>query len=92
MYRLQADSGGTLFHPHEVGLFHSCFDKPYNELVHTFHLARDSTSEPTRSESLLFSTHGGSQFEVGAEDCEKFGMRKLRKTAHTPLFTPLHFV
>ena len=39
-------------------MFHSCFDKPYNELVHTFHLARDSTSEPTRSESALFATTG----------------------------------
>ena len=36
------------------GLFHTCFDTPYNELVHTFHLARDSTSEPSRSESSLF--------------------------------------
>ena len=36
------------------GLFFPCFDQPYNELVHTFHLARDSTSTPDRSESMLF--------------------------------------
>lgn len=38
-----------------TGLFYPCFDQPYNELVHTFHLARDSTSTPDRSESLLFN-------------------------------------
>ena len=37
-----------------TGLFYCCFDQPYNELVHTFHLARDSTSTPDRSESSLF--------------------------------------
>lgn len=39
-----------------TGLFYPCFDQPYNELVHTFHLARDSTSTPDRSESLLFKS------------------------------------
>ena len=43
-----------------TGLFYPCFDQPYNELVHTFHLARDSTSTPDRSESLLFRPSSGS--------------------------------
>ena len=37
-----------------TGMYYSCFDQPYNELVHTFHLARDSTSTPDRSDSSLF--------------------------------------
>lgn len=39
----------------QSGLYHVCFDQPYNELVHTFHLARDSTSTPDRGQSVLFS-------------------------------------
>lgn len=39
--------------PNQKGLFYPCFDLPYNELVHTFHLARDSVSIPERSDSLF---------------------------------------
>ena len=45
----------------QSGLFHVCFDQPYNELVHTFHLARDSTSTPDRGQvsfSKLFILGG----------------------------------
>jgi hypothetical protein len=48
-----------------AGFFYLCFDQPYNELVHTFHLARDSTSTPDRSESALFFTGGGKQNQSG---------------------------
>ena len=44
----------TIVFSQTTGLFYCCFDQPYNELVHTFHLARDSTSTPDRSESSLF--------------------------------------
>ena len=53
--RQTMSSAGIMFH--QSGLFYSCFDKPYNELVHTFHLARDSTSTPDRSESSLFDAN-----------------------------------
>lgn len=39
--------------PNQKGLFYPCFDLPYNELVHTFHLARDSVSVPERNDTLF---------------------------------------
>jgi huntingtin len=33
-------------------MFALCFDAPYNELVHTFHLARDSVSVPEYSKKV----------------------------------------
>ncbi len=38
-----ASSPGSSGH-HQRGVFHPCFDLPRNELVHTFHLARDASS------------------------------------------------
>jgi huntingtin len=46
-----------------AGFFYLCFDQPYNDLVHTFHLARDSTSTPDRSESALFLTGSSKQLQ-----------------------------
>lgn len=42
--------------PRQKGLFNPCFDVPYNELVHTFHLARDSVSIPERPEIPMFQS------------------------------------
>ena len=40
--------------PTQLGLFYPCFDVPYNELVHTFHLARgDSGAAPAAERNLL---------------------------------------
>ena len=48
-----------------AGFFYLCFDQPYNDLVHTFHLARDSTSTPDRSESALFITGSSKHSSAG---------------------------
>ena len=50
-----------------VGMFYLCFDQPYNDLVHTFHLARDSTSTPDRSESSLFMGGANKPFCTNAK-------------------------
>ena len=49
-----------------AGFFYLCFDQPYNDLVHTFHLARDSTSTPDRSESALFLTGSSKHSSSGS--------------------------
>ena len=41
--------------PGQKGIFHPCFDIPRNELVHTFHLAREA-SNSERTDFGLFST------------------------------------
>ncbi len=45
--------------PNQRGLFYACFDVPCNELVHTFHLARDTgvstTIEPEADSGFLLS-------------------------------------
>jgi huntingtin len=50
----ESNPGSSIVFTQTSGMFYPCFDQPYNELVHTFHLARDSTSTPDRSESCLF--------------------------------------
>ena len=81
-----------------AGFFYLCFDQPYNDLVHTFHLARDSTSTPDRSESALFlsssSRHSSSGSSVRSSifkplPGDKKSTERVKLGSYIRLFEPM---
>ncbi len=76
----------------QSGLYHVCFDQPYNELVHTFHLARDSTSTPDRGQSVLFNSKSTSGFkQSGSNATSQIGKSTDRAmlSSYIRLFEPI---
>ena len=75
-----------------TGLFYCCFDQPYNELVHTFHLARDSTSTPDRSESSLFRPTSSSTSASSARSSRRSSKSPVERSTlsnYIRLFEPM---
>ena len=71
-------------------MFYSCFDQPYNELVHTFHLARDSTSTPDRSESSLFRPSSSTSSSVrSSKRFSKSSIERSTLSNYIRLFEPM---
>jgi hypothetical protein len=64
----------------KIGLFYS---------VHTFHLARDSTSTPDRSESLLFRPSSSSSLRSSRRSSKATGVERSTLSNYIRMFEPM---